>query len=283
MNIRSLVAVGTVAALLGAGCSAGRASPSTELQRAHAVDTILREAAVAEHFFFDENRRFTARFDYIAPQLEIPEEIWVGIAWARADGYCLEAFHRDDRSTLSHISYETRAVDDGVCPEPTIREKKKARRERLATPDPRYKSIPHAVRVIQKRLDFPVLVPSGLDGWRVGPRPAISFYDGSAQLDLRKGRKQILIVQFGRVGFDGCGADAARPVTIRGKPGLVNGSFGPPVGVGPWSEVIWPATPEHPEGRYGLSGTFTTKEIVKLARTMERARAEMKRKGLMGC
>ena len=278
MSFRSLISLGLVAALLGSGCSAGRAASSVGSQRADAVATLLREAAVEEHAYFDENRRFTDRFGDVAPGLDIPDDIWVGIAWARADTYCLEAFHHDDRSTLSHFSYETRAVDDGVCPEPSVREKKKTRRERLATPDPRYGSIPHAVRVIQKRFDFPVLVPGGLDGWRLGPRPAISFSRDVVQLDLRKGRKKILIVQFGRVGFDGCGGDSAKPVSIDGKPGLVNPARG-----FLWSAVIWPATKEHMEGRYGLTGTFRAKEIVTLARTMESARAPMSRKPPRGC
>lgn len=155
----------------------------------------------------------------------------------------------------------------------------KTRRERLATPDPDYRSIAHAVRVIQRRFNFPVLIPGGLEGWRLGPRHAIHFSRDLVQLDLRKGRKKILIVLFGRVGFDGCGGDNARPVMIDGKPGLVNPSSGGHV----WSEVIWPATPKHPEGRYGLTGTFGAKAIVKLARTMERAVAAMSTKQPRGC
>lgn len=135
------------------------------------------------------------------------------------------------------------------------------------------------MRVIARRFDFPVLVPGGLDGWRLGPRPAISFSRDLVQLDLRKGHDKILIVQFGRVGFDGCGGDRARPVTIEGTPGLVNPSSGRYV----WSDVIWPATNEHMEGRYGLAGTFSAKKIVTLARTMESARVAMSRKPPRGC
>jgi len=38
------------------------------------------------------------------------------------------------------------------------------------------------------------------------------------------------------------------------------------------ADLIWPVTPNKPKGRYGLSGTFSAAELVRLAESMEPVR-----------
>jgi hypothetical protein len=183
------------------------------------------------------------------------------------------------RRTVDTALREAAVADDGFQVG-----RKERRRWRLAIPDPRYETIARALAAIDARLDIPIVLPSGLEDWRLGPRPAIYFHAGSAQLDIRRGPRKILIVQFGRAGFDGCGGDSAVPVTIGRQPGMANeskGADGSDRYV--WSSVIWPATRKNLMGRYGLSGTFTKKAIVEMARSMERARVAMMEDLSPGC
>jgi len=79
-----------------------------------------------------------------------------------------------------------------------------------------------------------------------------------------------MILQYGHAVFDGCGADTARPSRVGRYPALLMtiqaGS--------PYASIIWPATPKHPEGWYGITGGFTGPEIRRLAASMARTRQE---------
>ncbi|MCA1727286.1 MAG: hypothetical protein LC722_06460 [Actinobacteria bacterium] len=51
----------------------------------------------------------------------------------------------------------------------------------------------------------------------------------------------------------------------------------------PYATVIWPATPDRPEGRYGISATVTGAEVLRMAESMERARVAVSTREPVGC
>jgi hypothetical protein len=63
--------------------------------------------------------------------------------------------------------------------------------------------------------------------------------------------------QFGAAEFDGCGAAFAHRTEVRGHPALVSRSA-----------VIWPATPNHPTGTYGIEAPLPPREILAMADSM---------------
>jgi hypothetical protein len=93
-------------------------------------------------------------------------------------------------------------------------------------------------------------------------------------LQLEWPDKRHLFLQYGVALFDGCGGDTAKPVQIGNQPGMIYVSPGHR-----WSDLIWPATRKHLQGVYGLAGSFTREGILRLARSMERARVAMSASG----
>lgn len=124
-----------------------------------------------------------------------------------------------------------------------------------------------AITWLRAHLDIPVALPSPLPaGAHLAPKGALSLLtlDGrrSAQLTLVLPSGQQVLIQFGVAVFDGCGADSAVAARVGDQPALLN--------VNPGSaDVIWPATPGHPEGRYGIGGPFTEDEVLALAGSMD--------------
>ena len=152
----------------------------------------------------------------------------------------------------------------------------KAARRRAARESASVASIAEAVAFLQKNVEVRVVLPRPLPPrTRLVKDPVgLSRFGNrvNARLTLRFGTGGILHLQYGVALFDGCGADAAHATTIRGRRALV---YTAPRG--PWTEVIWPATPAHPEGRYGVAGTLTLPQAVAMAESMEAARARLQR------
>ncbi|MDQ4025409.1 MAG: hypothetical protein M3217_07955 [Actinomycetota bacterium] len=145
--------------------------------------------------------------------------------------------------------------------------------ESAARPPWKERSIPvaEAVERLQRHVDVPVVLPrlAGVRNpreWRADPK-YLDWGAGAGGMTIRRGR-QILILSYGRAGFDGCGDRThAVETNVLGRPALVTQS---PEHV--WSHVLWPVTARGSTGRYGLAGTFTAWQIVRLAESMEAAR-----------
>jgi len=141
----------------------------------------------------------------------------------------------------------------------------------------RFASVAEAVAFVRSKVDVPVPLPAPLPpGTRLADRHPVTLARvagrTNAQLRLRFGAHGILDLQYGLSLFDGCGADAARRATVGGRPALASTSS-----QATWTELIWPATPGHPEGVYGVAGTFSLREALALARSMARARVNGRR------
>jgi hypothetical protein len=142
-------------------------------------------------------------------------------------------------------------------------------------------SIDRALARIAPRAHVPLVLPSKLPASaRLMPgtqngRPA------SSQLKLSLPGDDTLIIQYGRSGFDGCGPADPQVVHINGQPGILDnyhldrGS--------PYPTVIWPATPDHLVGRYGLTGSFSFRRLLGMARSMQAARVPASREASQGC
>jgi hypothetical protein len=153
---------------------------------------------------------------------------------------------------------------------------------RIATPAQAtsFRSITEAVRLLQAKVH--VVLPRPLPpDTRLGPGRAVyvAKFGGrvNGQLHLEFGSHGVLDLQCGLAMFDGCGADAARPVHIGTRSALITTSPG-----SRWTQVIWPATPSSPEGRYGLAGTLPMKTALAMADSMEVERVRAMR-AAVGC
>lgn len=126
--------------------------------------------------------------------------------------------------------------------------------------------IDRAVAEIARRVPVAVTVPADLPtGAKVLGRP--SFYKGGAQLSLGWPHKQVLTIQYGHAGFDGCGPLHPREVKVGGAPGVLEIVKR---GERPYAAIVWPATVGRPHGRYSLAGTFNAERLLTLARSMPR-------------
>lgn len=135
------------------------------------------------------------------------------------------------------------------------------------TNEPQFASISAALDFIRSKVDVPVVLPTGLPAGVRLPRDnavSVARFEGvsEAQLNL-KFPHGYLVILYGRSAFDGCGGDHAYPVRIGRHHGMLN-----PIEKD-FSEIIWPASPDDLRGRYGLSGRFSPKEILQLARSMD--------------
>ena len=125
--------------------------------------------------------------------------------------------------------------------------------------------IQRAVSRLEERVEVPVVLPRLLpEGISLSPSEPVRFSEGGGGiLHLVFDRKRHLFIQYGEARFDGCGGDAAKLVRVRGQPGLLYVSP-----IGKWSELIWPAKPGSPHGRYGLSGSLSAAHVMTVARSM---------------
>jgi hypothetical protein len=97
----------------------------------------------------------------------------------------------------------------------------------------------------------------------------------AAQLNLVLGKRRHLIIQYGVSVLDGCAPEASVPVRVAGQDARLRES------PGPWTELTWPATLEHPEGIFGLAGSFSKSQMLAMARSMGPAPASTVRD--VGC
>jgi hypothetical protein len=150
--------------------------------------------------------------------------------------------------------------------------------EELSAPD-QLTSIEQAVRYLSSALDIPVALPSDLPaGARIDEEPV--DLDRSAEtgrLKLRFGRDGILIFDFGRSGFDGCGGDGAIETEVNGEPALMLAKD-----KYPWAQIIWPARPGDSEATYGIYGSLRASAMLELARSTPPTEVEASRQS-PGC
>ena len=78
-------------------------------------------------------------------------------------------------------------------------------------------------------------------------------------------KKFVVLIQYGVGTFDGCGPTSPRVAEVSGRPGLYETSHHK---WGWWTELVWPARPGHPDGRYGLSGNLPPDRMLRMARSM---------------
>ena len=126
-----------------------------------------------------------------------------------------------------------------------------------------------AIASIARHVDVPVMLPSNLpDGVTLSDDPTIN--NTSSQLPLDLGAPRFLLIEYGVAGLTTC--RGFRRVTVGAVPGLMSTSKVRPNGSGKdlaYRTVVWPATPELPQGRYGISGTFSTARLLAFARAMK--------------
>ena len=152
------------------------------------------------------------------------------------------------------------------------------REEKQSWRKPRFISVAEAVDRLQPHLDVPVVLPAdrmaglpNLKGWLADPkylewRPESGVRTGTIRLVKKN---QLLILSYGLAGFDGCGdRSMAIETDVLDQPALVIPSSDR------WSTIVWPVTESGSTGRFGISGTFNAVAMVRLAESMEQARAE---------
>jgi hypothetical protein len=139
-------------------------------------------------------------------------------------------------------------------------------------------SIEEALAFVAGRVSVPVVLPSVPEASRLVGEPLVSH--GQGQIALRLPEGEILVIGYGRVGFDGCGPLHPRPVDVNGHPGVLEThmSRGRPS-----SAVVWPATIDHLAGAYSVSGQFGARRILAFARAMDRARTRARPGTPRGC
>lgn len=130
-------------------------------------------------------------------------------------------------------------------------------------------SVEEAVEFLRAHMSAPILLPWSVPfDIRPDPRGTVLLAtEGgvrAAQLSLvfGKGGKGHLIVQYGVSRLDGCAPEHSVPVRVGAVDGRLRES------PGPWSELIWPATLDHPQGTLGLTGSFAGSRILEMARAM---------------
>jgi hypothetical protein len=133
---------------------------------------------------------------------------------------------------------------------------------------PRFASVAEALAFIAKRVDVRVVLPDGLPpGVALSHHrpiyPLISTTPRGWVLHLVYGVKKHVYIQYGLGIFDGCGDESARDVRVGTMPAALTESHS-----AGWSELIWPATTAHPEGRYGLAGSLSARRVLRMARSM---------------
>lgn len=130
-----------------------------------------------------------------------------------------------------------------------------------------FASVDDALSFLRRHMEMQIALPDWLPpGTHLGR--GVSVYidteggERSAQLNLIFGQQRHLIVQYGVSQLDGCAPEHSVAVRVSGQPARLR------VSPAPWSELIWPATLAHPEGVYGLTGSFRRRTILAMAETM---------------
>jgi hypothetical protein len=153
-------------------------------------------------------------------------------------------------------------------PSPKVTTSPHAPRVALYPFDPKeHPAIERALESIRGKVDVPVVLPrylpAGLQLHPTHPVYRINTRHPGYILWLDIPNRGDFYFQFGASAFDGCGAEIARPIEIHGQPALI-ATFGHDEA----SEVIWPATSDHPTGRYGIMGPLPARQIIALAESM---------------
>jgi hypothetical protein len=133
-------------------------------------------------------------------------------------------------------------------------------------------SLEEAVEFLRAHMSAPILLPRSMP-FDIRPDPhgtVLLATEGgvrAAQLNLIFGRggKGHLIVQYGVSRLDGCASEHSVAVRVGALDGRLRES------PGPWSELIWPATFDHPQGTLGLTGSLAGSRILEMARSMTSA------------
>jgi hypothetical protein len=145
---------------------------------------------------------------------------------------------------------------------------------------PHFDTIDSALEYIAKRVDVPVAVPGNLpNGVTVA---GVYTSRHAAQLTLRIPGPRGLTIEYGEAGFDGCGPSKPRVVMVGSNPAVLN-EPDPPGKGRIYRTLVWPATLKDLNGRYGLSGYFSAKQMLAFAASMERARAAAPRGPKTNC
>jgi len=130
-------------------------------------------------------------------------------------------------------------------------------------------SVRQAVAAVARRVDVPVALPELPQSARLLRDPYVRGKGG--QIPLRLPGRRLLTIQYGRAGFDGCGPSDPWVVKVGRYKGLYDNTRHKGR---TFSTVVWPATPRNPDGRYGLSGEFSRRRILAMARSMAHRVAE---------
>jgi hypothetical protein len=151
------------------------------------------------------------------------------------------------------------------------------------TPIDRTPSLKKALAKLRSRLDIPVFLPPKLpQGSHLVSRKGLRFFHSAGPLTGRLtflfGSEKFVIIDYGFGVFDGCGSGSGKPVSVNGQPGLVSSSS-----TATWTQLIWPATENHPEGTYGLTGSFSPRRALAIAESMAPPTKVAAEGGLYGC
>jgi len=95
--------------------------------------------------------------------------------------------------------------------------------------------------------------------------------DHRAQMTILPSGAQVITMQYGIAGFDGCETPNLRRISIASQPALLSShslAESAPDAHGTYSAVIWPATPAKPVGSYGISGAYRPKRVIAMARSL---------------
>jgi hypothetical protein len=135
-----------------------------------------------------------------------------------------------------------------------------------------FASVDEALGFLRAHMSVPNLLPRSMPfGTRPDPHGSVLLAteggERAAQLSLvfGSGGKGHLIVQYGVSRLDGCAPEHSVAVRVGRLDGRLRES------PGPWSELIWPATLDHPQGTLGLTGSFAGSRILEMARSTTRA------------
>jgi hypothetical protein len=144
-----------------------------------------------------------------------------------------------------------------------------------------FESIKAAVDYVSKHVDVTVVAPTNLPNGTT-----VESVHGHGQLTLLLPDRRGLTIQYGEAGFDGCGPLHPREVRVGDNPAVIEVSKVHKSGKrksSPYTTLVWPATLNDLEGRYGLSGEFSEKEMLAFAESMDKARAAKPRGPKTNC
>jgi hypothetical protein len=141
------------------------------------------------------------------------------------------------------------------------------------SPDLSFRSASDAITFLSKHMDgdiaLPAWVPSNVD-LDTTASVLLATRDGirSAQLNLATERGAVWGIQYGVAGLDGCAPEHSVPVKVSGQPGRLRVSADPGGSSRKWVELVWPATPKHPDGLFGLFGWLSPRAVLTMAESM---------------